>query len=140
MNKMIIRKAQTKDIKTLAKMNKRLIEDEKHPNPMNLAQMAERMEQWLKDEYSCYLASLNKKVVAYCLYRDDGEYYYLRQLYVERSHRRRGFATELLDWMYANIWQYKKVRLDVLVHNKEAIAFYEEYGFKVGCLQMEKQK
>lgn len=137
---MIIRKAEAKDINTLAKMNKHLIEDEKHPNPMNLPQLTQRMEQWLQNEYVSYLASINNKAVAYCLYRDDGEFYYLRQLFVEHGWRRRGIATELLDWMYTNIWKHKKVRLDVLVHNKEAIAFYEKYGFKVGCLRMEKQK
>jgi ribosomal protein S18 acetylase RimI-like enzyme len=57
---------------------------------------------------------------------------------VERERRRRGIATKFLDWMYANIWTDKKVRLDVLVHNKEAIAFYEAYGFRTGCLRMEK--
>ena len=47
-------------------------------------------------------------------------------------------ATKLLDWMYQNIWTDKKVRLDVLAHNEEAIAFYKAYGFRVGCLRMEK--
>ena len=59
--------------------------------------------------------------------------YYLRQLHAERGRRRRGIATKFLDWMYANIWIDKKVRLDVLVHNKEAIAFYEAYGFRPGA-------
>ena len=31
-----------------------------------------------------------------------------RQLYVERGDHRRGIATELLDWMYENVWRYKK--------------------------------
>ena len=64
--------------------------------------------------------------------------YYLRHLYVDRGFRRQGIATQLLDWMYANIWTYKKVRLGVLAHNEGAIAFYEQYGFEIQALQLEK--
>ena len=122
----------------LAVLNKRLIEDERHPNPMNVDQLTQRMSDWLQGEYTVYLAILHGEIVAYSLYRGDGDHYYLRQLYVERDFRRRGIATQLLDWMYQHVWTDKKVRLDVLAHNKEAIAFYESYGFKVGCLSMEK--
>ena len=76
--------------------------------------------------------------VAYCLYRDDGRHYYMRQLYVDRAHRRKGIATRLLDWLYENVWTDKKVRLDVLAHNEDAVAFYKRYGFKVGVFRMEK--
>ena len=58
--------------------------------------------------------------------------------FVERRHRRAGVATKLLDWMFANVWHTKPVRLDVFVHNATAIAFYEAYGFRVGVLRMEK--
>ena len=39
-------------------------------------------------------------------------------------------ATEFLDWMYDHVWNEKKVRLDVLSHNEEAIVFYKAYGFR----------
>jgi ribosomal protein S18 acetylase RimI-like enzyme len=122
----------------LALLNKRLIEDEGHPNPMNIEHLAGRMSGWLANEYTAYLVLLDDEIAAYCLFRDDGDYYYLRQLYVDRGYRRRGIATQLLDWMYQHVWTDKKVRLEVLAHNKPAIAFYEQYGFKVGCLSMEK--
>ena len=135
---MKIRSADQTDVNTLAVLNKRLIEDEKYPNPMNVEQLAARMSDWLSEEYIGYLATLNDRVVAYCLYRDDGKYYYMRHLYVDRDFRRQRIATQLLDWMYANVWTDKKVRLDVLVHNESAIAFYKKYGFMVRVLRMEK--
>ena len=135
---MIIRKAEASEFAKLAELNRKLIHDERHPNPMNAQQLAERMGAWLHGEYSCYVAEEGGETIAYCLFRDDGEYYYMRQLFVEREHRRRGIATEFLDWMYDHIWKDKRVRLDVLSHNQEAIAFYKAYGFRVGCLRMEK--
>lgn len=135
---MKIIKAALTDAGKLAEMNKRLIGDERHPKPMNLEQLTQRMSAWLQNEYIGYLAIEDKKIVGYCLFRDDGEYYYMRQLYVERENRRNSIATELLDWMFENVWTNKKVRLDVLYHNKEAIAFYKSYGFQIHVLRMEK--
>ena len=42
------------------------------------------------------------------------------------------------DERHPNLMTDKKVRLDVLSHNEEAIVFYKAYGFRVGCLRMEK--
>ena len=135
---MKIVKAELTDVETLAELNKRLIEDEQHPNPMNIAELTQRMKEWLATDYICWTMQQNDNIVAYCLYRDEGEYYYLRQLYVDRVHRRKGIATQLLDWLYENVWTDQKVRLDVLAHNEDAVAFYKRYGFRVGVLRMEK--
>ena len=135
---MEIVRAETTDAEALAKLNKHLIEDERHPNPMNIAELTERMQEWLATDYICYVAKQNGSIVAYCLYRDDGGYYYMRQLYVDRAHRRKGIATQLLDWLYENVWMDKTVRLDVLVHNEDAVAFYKRYGFRIGVFRMEK--
>lgn len=135
---MKVTKADLSNVEKLAELNKRLIEDERHPNPMNVQQLARRMAAWLQGEYTCYMATEHGLTLAYCLFRDEGDYYYLRQLFVESAYRRQGIATQLLDWMYQHIWIDKKVRLDVLAHNTAAIAFYKAYGFEVGCLRMEK--
>ena len=135
---MEIVKAKLGDVKRLAELNKCLIEDEQHPNPMNITELTKRMREWLATDYICYLATENGHITAYCLYRDDGGYYYMRQLYVDRRHRRKGIATQLLDWLYENVWTDKKVRLDVLAHNEDAVAFYKRYGFRIGVYRMEK--
>ena len=135
---MEIVKAELTDVKRLAELNKCLIEDEQHPNPMHIAELTERMKAWLATDYICYLVKENGHIVAYCLYRDDGGLYYMRQLYVDRTHRRKGIATQMLDWLYENVWIDKKVRLDVLAHNEDAVAFYKKYGFRIGVFKMEK--
>lgn len=135
---MEIVRAESRDVKRLAELNKCLIEDEQHPNPMNITELTARMREWLATDYICYLAKENGHIIAYCLYRDDGKHYYMRQLYVDRAHRRKGIATQLLDWLYENVWTDKKVRLDVLAHNEDAVAFYKRYGFRIGVFRMEK--
>jgi hypothetical protein len=70
---MKITPASLTDIDTLAVLNKRLIEDEGHSNPMNVEQLAERMSGWLQGEYRGYLAVIADRIAAYCLYRDDGD-------------------------------------------------------------------
>jgi hypothetical protein len=77
---MIIRKAEASEFAKLAKLNKELIEDERHPDPMTVEQLARRMREWLQGEYSCYVAE----------------------------------------------------------KDEEAVAFYKAYGFRIGCLRMEK--
>ena len=85
---MKIRPATLADVKTLATLNKRLIEDEKHPNPMNMKQLVERISGWLSGEYRGYLAIIENRVVAYCIHRDDGKYFYLRHLYCRMRGKR----------------------------------------------------
>ena len=135
---MEIVRAKTADANILAKLNKLLIEDERHPSSMTIDQLTQRMKEWLENGYIGYLVKQHGCIVAYCLYRDEGNHYYMRQLYVKNEHRRRGFATRLLNWLYENAWTDKKVRLDVLAHNEEAVSFYKRYGFRVGVLRMEK--
>ena len=122
----------------LGEMNKQLIEDEGHSNPMGVEELIGRMRQWLNHEYTAYIAMIDVLPLAYSLYRDDEEYFYMRQLFVSRQHRRQRIATQLLDWMYQHIWLSKPVRLDVLIHNTAAINFYRTYGFTDYCLTLTK--
>jgi ribosomal protein S18 acetylase RimI-like enzyme len=92
----------------------------------------------MEEGYRCYVARVGGTSAGYCLFRDDGKHYYLRQLFVARGQRRRRIATALMDWMYANVWSGKPVRLDVFADNEEAVAFYRSYGFRVAVLRMER--
>ena len=73
---MEIVKAELTDVERLAELNRCLIEDEQHPNPMNIAELTERMKAWLATDYICYLVKESGHIIAYCLYRDDGGHYY----------------------------------------------------------------
>lgn len=125
------------DAPRLAEMNKRLIEDEGHSNRMSVPELEERMRGWLDMSYTAVIAEEAPGIeLGYCLFCEEERHFYLRQLYVEREHRRRGIATALLDRMYADYWVHKPLRLEVLVHNEAAIRFYERYGFAQYALEM----
>lgn len=134
----MIRKATLKDCPELGQLNKQLIEDEQHPNQMNVKELTVRMKEWISSDYSCYLHYKKNSIDGYALFREETDCYYLRHLFTRRDLRCKGIATELLDWLHEHLWKEKKVQLEVLSHNTSAIKFYENYGFKIDCLRMEK--
>lgn len=64
-----LKQATIEDVETLARMNKHLIEDEGHRNPMNVSQLVERMVSFLSGEYGADLILDDGRVVGYALYR-----------------------------------------------------------------------
>ena len=82
------------DIPLLAKMNRQLVEDENHRNRFKSdVWLEERMRHFLIGEYEAVLFERKGRTVAYALYRqhpDHEDTLYLRQIFVDRSHRRQG--------------------------------------------------
>ena len=81
---MTFNRADASDVEELAELNRQLIEDEQHPNPMTRAELAERMIRWMEEGCRCYVARVEGTTAGYCLFRDDGKHYYLRQLFLSR--------------------------------------------------------
>jgi len=131
------RAATLTDVPLLARLNKELTEDERHRNSaQSEAWFAERMAALLSGQYEAVLFALDAGVwttVAYALYCPVAERentVYLRQLYVLRSHRRRGIGREALRLLRAEVWPPgARVVVKALAHNAAARAFYEALGF-----------
>lgn len=126
------------DAALLAEMNHRLIRDEGHRNRMSIPDLCERMEGWLRGEYQAALFELEGTPVWYALFRREPDFVYLRQFFVSPEYRRRGIGREALEWLRKNVWaDDPRIRLDVLVGNAAAIAFWRSVGFRDYCLTME---
>ena len=126
------------DVPWLAKMNQRLIQDEGHRNKMTLAELEQRMSDFLQKEYDAVIASLGQADIGYALYRQDLEWLYLRQIFVIEEMRRKGFGRRLIEWLKNNPWKKcKRIRTDVLVDNIAGIDFWKAMGFKEYCITME---
>ena len=136
--KLEFRFAGESDIPWLAKMNQQLIQDEGHRNKMTLPELEQRMLDFLQKEYDAVIASLGQTDIGYALYRQDPEWLYLRQLFVIKKMRRKGFGRRFIEWLKNNPWEKcKRIRTDVLVDNKVGIDFWKAVGFKEYCITLE---
>ncbi|MGE3317072.1 MAG: N-acetyltransferase family protein [Planctomycetaceae bacterium] len=122
----------------LAEMNQSLIRDEGHRNPMSLVELEVRMAGWITGEYTAVLVEDDGTAIGYALFHDGPEFSYLRQFYVRPEQRRQGIGRAAIDWLRENAWPSSKpVRLDVLIGNRPAIAFWRAVGFQDYCQTME---
>jgi len=126
------------DVPWLTKMNQELILDEGHRNKMTLPELQERMSNFLKNEYDAVIASIGQTDIGYALYRKDPEWLYLRQIFIIKSMRRKGFGRRFIEWLKNNpLRDCKRIRTDVLVGNIVGIDFWKAVGFKEYCITME---
>lgn len=133
------------DCQLLAELNAQLIQDEGHRNPMSVDQLAERMRAWLAGEYCAVIFAAGQgpeapqQPLGYALFREEPEHVYLRQFFVRRDARRQGIGRAAIEHLVRSVWPaHKRIRLDVLVGNTAAIAFWLSVGFADYCLTMER--
>ncbi len=132
------REAGASDVDLLARLNQQLIRDEGHRNPMTLPELKERMARWLAGEYKVVLFERGGETLGYTLFRHEPEHVYIRQFFVEPEFRRQGVGRTAMDWLCNNAWDGSRIRLDVLVGNETAIAFWRSVGFHDYCITMER--
>jgi ribosomal protein S18 acetylase RimI-like enzyme len=130
------------DIPLLAKMNRQLVEDEQHRNRFKPeVWFAERMRGFLTGEYRAVLFELADQIVGYALYRNHLEHtdtIYLRQIFVDRAHRRQGIGKEALRLLKEEILPSdKRLTVEVLVGNQAARDFYHAAGFRECSIELE---
>jgi predicted GNAT family acetyltransferase len=142
-SQMRYRLATLDDVPLLTRMNRLLVEDEQHRNRFQSdAWFEERMRGFLTTGgYSAVLFELEGETVAYALYCAHPEHHdtiYLRQIWVDRAHRRQGIGREAMRILRQAIWpQDKRVTVGVLAGNQVARAFYAAVGFREYSLELE---
>ena len=126
---MQIIKCGEQDIPQLAAMNKRLIEDEKSDNPMNISELENRMKGFLETEYDAYFFRDGDSIAGYALVKRNCTPPYLRQFFIERNFRRKHLGTTafkaLLDYL-----KIESLDIEVLTRNETGIKFWEKLGFE----------
>lgn len=131
------RGASDADLGLLAEWNHQLIRDEGHRNPMTVAQLSDRMKQWLLGDYCAVIFSTDEPV-AYALFTQGTEPLYLRQLFVHRDRRRAGIGRAAMKILREQVWP-KDVRLtvEVLSSNHAGVAFWRSVGYRDYSLLLE---
>ena len=133
------RGATTADALTLAQLNRQLIRDEWHRNPMSEEELQVRMANWLAGEYQAVLFEGADGPAGYAPFRVEDDHVYLRQFFVRPDRRRQGVGRAAINWLLDNVWRNApRVRLDVLIGNAHAIQFWRAVGFADYCLTMER--
>ncbi len=81
--------------------------------------------------HQAILFSPGSQPAAYALYRKEAVGIHLRQLFVERSQRRRGIGRAALEILRSRVWPPgTRVRVEVLATNPEGAAFWRAVGFR----------
>lgn len=126
------------DLDILAQWNYQLIRDEGHRNQMTVPQLRDRMLDWLAGDYTAVIFHKDGESIAYALFHESEDDIYLRQLFVKRENRHQGIGKEAVRILKEEIWtKSKRLTVDVLSHNKAAIAFWHSAGYKDYCLTLE---
>jgi len=132
------RGAAAADCGLLAELNHQLIQDEGHCNPMNVAQLEQRMRDFLESDYRAVVFEQRGEIVAYALYREQPQEIYLRQLFVVRGRRRQGIGRQAMRLLRSEIWpETKRLTVEVLAANHPALAFWHAVGYADYSLMLE---
>ena len=131
--------AKASDALSLAEMNRQLISDEGHRNPMDVEQLCARMIGWLASEFCAAIFERDGEMIAYALYRSDEQgRIHLRQFFVGRSFRRRGLGRDAFRLFRTEVIPSdSRIVLEVLTTNRAARAFWTAVGFHEYAVTLE---
>ncbi len=135
-----LRSATGSDLVVLAQLNQQLIRDEAHRSTMSLAELQHRMATWLQGEYAAVIAEQEGVTIGYALFQETIDHVYVRQLLVTETARRRGVGRAIVEWVRQHAGgDDNRLRIDVLIGNEPAIAFWHAMGFEEYCITMERE-
>ncbi|MBU0632412.1 GNAT family N-acetyltransferase [bacterium] len=70
------------------------------------------------------------KIVGYCLWLTRKDHYRLYSIAILQESQCKGYGKRLLEYSIQNL-KNKELKLEVKQINKQAIALYEKFGFKI---------
>ncbi len=130
MKPMKIETAKQDDLTILAMMYKQLRIDAKYRDTLSLAELQEKMNGFISDDG--WVASLfyhEGQVIGYCLWQEKSDAVYIRQFWIMRSQRRQGYGRKYFIKLQEENWENKRLKLEVLYHNKRGESFWHAMGF-----------
>jgi len=121
-----IRAATLDDCAALAVMNRQLIDDEGNGNTMSVAELENRMRDWLqRGVYTGYLFTLSDEIIGYALV--DVSDTWMRHFFICREHRRKAYGRAavglLLDYL-----GFEEIGLSCLTKNTAGQAFWRSFA------------
>lgn len=127
---MRIETAKQDDLTILAMMYKQLRIDAKHTELLSLAELQDKMNGFiLADGWIASLFYHEDQVIGYCLWQEKSDAVYIRQFWIMRSQRRQGYGRKYFAKLQKEKWENKRLKLEVLYHNKRGESFWHAMGF-----------
>jgi len=142
-----IEAAEPSQFDLLARMNKELIEDEGHRNPMNIDELRRRFERFVNEEgYRVDVVRWRDEIVGFATYRqvpDNAEscgyHIHLRQFYISRDVRGCGLGRLAVESLMRTRFKVgERIFLNVLETNPGGRAFWTKAGFNPYDTTMER--
>ena len=118
------------DIAELAILNHMLIEDEKAENNMDSRELRNRMAEFLRTDYKAFFFVKNSAHIGYALVNTQVSPIYLRQFFICREHRKRGYGRKAFNTLLEHL-QIKEIDIDVCAWNQGGMSFWKALGFEV---------
>jgi predicted acetyltransferase len=128
-----------KDLDILAELNKQLIEDEKSDNKMTVPQLEQRMYYFIHSEHSAYLFKYCGAVIGYALVNYTKSPMYMRQFFICREYRRRGYGTLAFNALIDKL-AVDTMEVEALYYNERARGFWRSLGFKERSVCMRRER
>jgi GNAT superfamily N-acetyltransferase len=138
LDSLALRQATPADFDLLARMNRELIEDEGHRNPMTVPQLKERFQRFVsKDGWHVDVILIDGTIGGFATHRYEpdvtepsGQRVYLRQFYIARDRRGGGVGRAALDLLIdARFKDGDRIFLNVLEANPGGKQFWTRTGF-----------
>jgi GNAT superfamily N-acetyltransferase len=132
------RTATSDDAQMLGQMNLRLIQDEKHRNPMAVTQLVQRMRDFLSGNYKAVIFEDDAETLGYALFHPQEDFLYLRQFFIERHRRREGNGRAAMKLLMDHVFPAEqRLVVTVLATNPDALNFWRAVGFADYCTSLE---
>ncbi len=145
MGALAIRAHRESDLDRLAVMNRALIDDMGHRNPMDVPALRRRFDRFVEEGRSIDVFEREGEIVGFATHSEEetqahpsGRHFHLHQFYIERPHRRRGVGREAFRLLAATRWRPgTRIVLDVLEVNVPGRLFWTNIGFRPYSTTME---
>lgn len=126
---MTIKECTVEDVPLLAEMNQHFIEDEEPETNLSLPHLEERMHGYFRSEYLAFFFCVDDNIVGYALCSKTRTPVYLRQFFISRDERRKGYGKQAFHMLIDHLGVAEK-DVDVYAWNDSAIRFWRSLGFE----------
>ncbi len=143
-----LRAATGDDLPLIARMNRALIEDEGHRNPMTLGELEERARGFLAaPDWRIELIELDGRIAGFATWRWEDDIteptrrrIYLRQFYIAREARGAGLGRRAFMLLMSERFPPDaRILLEVLYSNPDGQAFWARMGFEPYAVHLERR-